>query len=373
MISRAKNVFLLYDSRTQGVSSGEVSRYVSQLRRIYNRGRCHEYVFNYNVSLPSEQAIEVEKTPRVMEKIEQYSLPGTSRNFSASMINTYLECPLKFYFKYVERIKEDDEIKDFIDSATFGTIVHGIMQRVYDAVPVVNGKKTVESRYLESLASSKSMELQRIVAEVVENEYDKNRDGGGDVEVIKNIIIYYIVPILRHDMSLAPFEYVGSEVEQSFRWQLADGLTINYKQIIDRLDCVAGKLRIVDYKTGNDEVKLSDFEQVFDGSKTGGHRKAILQIMLYCNAYSEFEKYGGDIMPVIYKIRDVRMLGDGHFSISYKNQPVVSYRNGLFDEQFMERIRDIVREIQNPCVPFRQTSVQAKCAYCPFAEACNRS
>ena len=373
MISRAENVFLLYDSRTQGVSTGEVSRYVSQLRRIYNRGKCEEYAFGYNVLLPVEPVIEVEKTPRVMERIIRYTLPDTSKNFSASMINTYVECPLKFYFKYVEDIREEDEINDFIDSATFGTIVHEIMQAIYDAVPLTDGKKIVRHDYLENLSSPESFELQKIIGEVVSKEYDKNKDGGGDVEVIKNIIAYYIVPVLRHDMSLTPFEYVGSEIEQSFRWRLDDDLTINYKQIIDRLDKVDGTLRIVDYKTGKDEVNIKSFDSIFDAGKSGGHQKAVLQILLYCNAYSEKEKYGGDIKPVIYKIRDVRLLGDERFCLKYESNPIISYNNSIFKDGFMEKIRMIVREILNSDVKFTRTADRKKCLYCQFAEACNRN
>lgn len=372
MISRAEKVFLLYDSRTQGVASGEVSRYVSQLRMLYNRGKCHEYVYNYNVLLPVEPLVEVVKTGPVMDKLRQYVLPETSCNFSASMVNTYIDCPLKFYFKYVEGIREDDEIKDFIDSATFGTIVHGIMQRVYDGVPVAGGKRIVDRKYLENLASSKSVGLQKIVAEVVGKEYDKNKDGGGDVEVIKNIIIYYIVPVLKHDMSLTPFEYIGSEVEQVFRWRLGDGLTVNYKQIIDRIDRVDGTLRIVDYKTGSDKTSVSNFENIFAG-KSEGHLKAVMQIMLYCNAYSAVEGFDGDIMPVIYSIRNVRTMDENErFCIKYNKQPVLSYRNETFKDEFMSRFCGIVEDILNPDIPFRQTCQQSKCAYCPFAEACNR-
>ena len=79
------------------------------------------------------------------------------------------------------------------------------MQRFYDGVPVAGGKRIVDRKYLENLASSKSVGLQKIVAEVVGKENDKNKDGGGDVEIIKKIILYYIGPVLKDDMSLIPF------------------------------------------------------------------------------------------------------------------------------------------------------------------------
>ena len=50
----------------------------------------------------------------------------------------------------MEEIREEDEMKDFVDSATFGTIVHEVMQQIYDAVPEKNGKRLVEKSFLDS-------------------------------------------------------------------------------------------------------------------------------------------------------------------------------------------------------------------------------
>ena len=144
MISRAENVFLLYDSRTQGVASGEVSRYISQLKQLYKRGQCKDYFYSYDVLLPVDQEMAINKSAEIMSRLLKYTEPDSGMNFSASMVNTYLECPVRFYFKYVEGIREEDEMKDFVDSATFGTIVHEVMQQIYDAVPEKNGKRLVE-------------------------------------------------------------------------------------------------------------------------------------------------------------------------------------------------------------------------------------
>ncbi len=374
MISRAENVFLLYDSRTQGVASGEVSRYISQLKQLYKRGQCKDYFYSYDVLLPVDQEMAINKSAEIMSRLLKYTEPDSGMNFSASMVNTYLECPVRFYFKYVEGIREEDEMKDFVDSATFGTIVHEVMQQIYDAVPEKNGKRLVEKSFLDRFAHSDSMELRRIVANVVKQEYDKNGNGGGDVDVINNIVIYYIVPILKYDMGLIPFEYIGSELEQTFRWNLGKDLVINYKQKIDRLDRSEGTLRIVDYKTGNDDVSVKDLDSIFEGNNSAGHKKAVLQILLYCNAYAAISGCDDDIKPVIYKVRDIRKMSpEDKFGIKLGTRDVMTtYRNGIFDKEFMEKFRTVATDILDPEVPFKQTVYRDKCVYCPFAEACGR-
>ncbi len=380
MISRAENVYLLYDSRVQGISSGEVSRFIYQLRQLYNRGKNKEYILSYSITLPKEEVVSIAKTKRILDKIALYKVPGSKKFFSASMINTYLSCKLKFYFKCIEGIKEEDEIKDFIDSATFGTVVHGILQRIYDAVPTdATGKKMVYDSYLQSYLQKGSVKLSKIASAVINKEYNKREENhvddlAGDAKIIKEIMLYYVRPLLEHDIALTPFEYVASEKMEEFSWNLEDGLCINYKHYIDRIDIVNGVMRIVDYKTGSDKTDIKKWDDIFENpNKTEPRMKAVMQLLLYCNAHAYANHYNAPIQPVIYNIRSVRTLKDGqHFCLTYGKQEVRNYLDNLNDG-FMERIGDVVKEIFDPNVPFSQTDDKGECAYCPFIETCNRN
>lgn len=133
---------------------------------------------------------------------------------------------------------------------------------------------------------------------------------------------------------------MASEKELAFNWDMGDGVSFNFKCFIDRIDFVEGKLRIVDYKTGSDDVQISkpdDFEDLFAPDSNGAHKKALLQLLLYCNAYATHEHYADDITPVIYKFRDVDKCLNGKYDIqqSYLNgksiryKPVDGYLNDL--------------------------------------------
>lgn len=66
---------------------------------------------------------------------------------------------------------------------------------------------------------------------------------------------------------------MASEKELAFNWDMGDGVSFNFKCFIDRIDFVEGKLRIVDYKTGSDDVQISkpdDFEDLFAPDSNGG-------------------------------------------------------------------------------------------------------
>ena len=122
MISRAENVFLLYDSRVQGVSSGEESRYIKQLAQVYNRGRNHQVIYDYSVFAIEEPSISIRKTDRIMSILNDFKSTEDKDNIrylSASSINTYLDCQFKFYLQKVEGFQEEDSVTDFIDSSTW--------------------------------------------------------------------------------------------------------------------------------------------------------------------------------------------------------------------------------------------------------------
>ena len=65
-----------------------------------------------------------------MRRLDAYR-KGGSKAISASAINTYLDCPLKFYFSVVEGIREEEEVSETIESDVFGSILHKVMEELY--------------------------------------------------------------------------------------------------------------------------------------------------------------------------------------------------------------------------------------------------
>ena len=114
LIYRASHVSLLYDTRSNGLQTGEVSRFVHQLHYHYEEPIQNKLVV-YNVSSSKTPALQVAKTEEVMNRLADFRSGGT-RAISASAVNTYLDCPLKFYFSVVEGIREEEEVSETIES-----------------------------------------------------------------------------------------------------------------------------------------------------------------------------------------------------------------------------------------------------------------
>lgn len=394
MISRAENVFLLYDSRVQGISSGEESRYIKQLMQVYNRGNNNEFIYDYSIIAPGSSSISIKKTHRILEILDRFKNADAAdrRYLSASSINTYIDCPLKFYFQKVEGFQEELDVTDFIDSPTFGQAVHGAMELIY------GNDRHIDSRFFDKYLTEKetengekkissTVELEKVVTYVVNKYYKRYEDSRcqakltGEASLIGKIVEYYVRYTLFHDKRLGDFDYVSSEKKIQLNWDFGDGVSMNFKGFIDRIDRLDGKLRIVDYKTGGDDVLLKKPDTVADlfiPDSNGNRKKAILQILLYCNAYALEENFDGPITPVIYKLRDLRVSQNERFTVLAMTQKkgerkrVMDYKTDINNSEFVNKIKEIVGQIFDPKIDFRQTEHTDKCVYCQFAKICNR-
>lgn len=377
MISRAENVFLVYDSRTQSLSSGEESRYIKQIKQIYNRDKNHEIHYVYDILAPMSTAVEITKTPRIMNILEKYRSDGDEKRYlSASSLNTYIDCPFKFYLQKVEGQNEEEEITDFINSPTFGTVVHRAMERAYGEHKYID--QAFFDKYLKD--NNPTIELEKVVTYAINKDYKHYPEEkclnklDGESKLIGKIVMYYVKNTLMHDRQMGEFIYEASEKKLAFYWDFGDGVGMNFKCFIDRIDKVDGRLRIVDYKTGSDKVTLQDIEKDLFEPKNE-RRKAILQLLLYCNAYAKHEKYDSAIQPVVYQLKEINKYSKTEFGVKLGTdktfQILQDYSKDVDNALFLEKMKSVVGEIFDADKKFTQTKNRAKCEYCQFNKICN--
>lgn len=374
MISRAENVYLLYDSRVQGLSNGEESRFISQLDKLYMQGenKMKKQIWSYSISSKGKEQVIVNKTPEIMYKLNKYR-EGGNRYFSASSLSNYLKCSLMFYLGAIENIKEEEEIDDFIDSATFGSVVHKALENIYEPVK----GKLVTKDFFDNLFANNEECLNKQILRAINVEYinDKKEEKEinpetmtADIEIIFNTVKFYLSPLLKYDSELKDFIYIDSEHKSDVVLRLDGCEPFNFRFIIDRIDRVCGKLRLVDYKTGNDNTEFSDIERLFNGDN-----KAIFQLMLYSFAYSVKEGISEDIEPNVYKLRTIHSKPGDSFGIYVKPARQVKEKFTSYlskKDEFIEKLSEIMNEIFDPKVPFKQTSDTRACAFCPFVKVC---
>lgn len=381
MTCRAKNVFMLYDSRTEGMKKGEMSRYIYQLKYHYSRLLPQlsivEKNISYNIVAEKPTALSVEKSPGVMKLLSEF-LQGGSRRMSASGLNTYLNCPLQFYLQYVEQVQKDDEISETIDSSVFGSIYHGVMRDIYDRLIAGNAETLVTADMLNAILKDHKF-IDNLIAKwfsivffkTPPREATRPKPLRGQYLIIAHIIEEYVKQTLVIDKGFAPFTYIASElrIDTDTYIPLDDGRKVAFKAFIDRVDAQGDTIRIVDYKTGKDSTQFASVEGLFDRKLDDPH-KAICQVALYCELYrKKFPAETRKLKPVIYKIR---MLFDPQFprEIIYGKNSLDNY-DDIADE-YRKHLGEVLTEIFDPEIPFTQTQTEKHCSYCDFKDICKR-
>lgn len=384
LISRARKVTLYYDARSSGLQSGERSRYIAQLlylspdipERISSKKITHT-LDSYPATPLKAEPIAIKKDPRIGRLLDEFRADrGGERTLSASSINDYINCPLSFYLKRLCRLDLDNEVTDYMDSATYGDILHKVAERIYKHLRGNASEVRVTADLLDAVISHKTL-ADSIITQTVNEIFNKIEDPGamlstplrGEAKALGMVMKTFIDLMLAEDKKLAPFDFIDAEHEIRGVYKVDDTLSINLYQIIDRIDRVNGTLRIVDYKTGHDKTDFKEMGDLFDNS-VKDRRKAILQTLFYCNAY--VSKYpamkDAAIQPVIYKIATVAK--DGINPISFGGEALSDYRK--VNDSFTASLHAALKELFDLDTPFVQAPSADNCKFCTFKDICRR-
>ena len=371
LISRAKNVTMLFDSRAQAIGSGEPSRFIYQLQVLFPQSGINLNHIGFNIYAPRATKIEIHKNERIMQILNQYRTEGSGKYLSASAINHYINCPLAFYFEKVEKLNAPDEMMEFMDAGTLGTVVHTVLQEIY----LQYGKNTHEGTYVDDAVIDRILvndeALQAKINETINRIYLHKPDCPlpltGETVIIATGILMLVKRLLGFEKGQS-FTILQTEKEETYHWHIDDEVCVNIKQFIDRVDriddCVNSCIRIIDYKTGNDNTTTSSVSMMFNG-KSQSRAKAMLQLMLYCNVYAAIHNPNVPLKPIIYKIRKIT---DSNFRVNRKT--VENYAE--INEEYMQLLKQVIKDIFDPSVPFKQTENENNCLYCKFTDFCRK-
>ena len=355
LLSRADNVWMLYDSRTEGLCTGEQSRFIKQLRHIYK----DSVELDFSVAGAAVCASTGgDKIPKTAQDI----LTIRSAVFSPTSINAYLTCPVQFYYRTVARLSREDEVKESVDSGMMGNVTHEVLHRIYGEAP--SGKVTREflRRWLDS-----GQEIMQMVRSEICRRMRSIEVTGRDL-VCADVIVRFIRQVLSVD--LGELDRRGKDRLQILGLEQRRVLNIcghNFTGTIDRLDSFEdGCVRIVDYKTGRDKQEvLSDKVKAEDLFKPSTHsdNKAALQFYIYDSFIAADPDYAGKtICNAMYAMSDI-------FSAAVQTYPV----REEFGQEVHAELEKIFRQMEDTDTPFRRIEGENSCSLCDFKLLCGKS
>lgn len=360
LLQRAKNVTYVFNTSTSGLGTNDPSRFLLQLEMelaVHNPNiSIHKQQLQLKAELPDlSQPITVVKTPEMIEQIKNIGQKG----FSASALTTFINCKLRYYLRYLLKLKTDETIEQSMENNTFGTIIHGALENLYK--PFVGQK--IEPDELEKRT--------RLIDDILTTEYKRHFSGNQALrgknlllmEVLKKMIdktISIDAINLKHEprVLLGVENKLTSEVITKHGQMILEGT-------IDRIDTgeIDPVIRIVDYKSGSVEIKDLTIENLSLITSQPEKSKAF-QLMHYALVYqSNYPNQritAGNI--------SLRKLSNGFMEPKFTDGSTV--QDNL--EAFKETVIALIEEVLNEEVPFAQTENIELCTYCDYRNICNR-
>lgn len=376
LLQRAEKITLIYNTSSDGLNRGEWSRFMLQFLIEWPHSITRQFL-EAGQSPKGTSPIIVEKTPDVMRRMQSlFDVRANPRaKFSPSALNYYLDCPLKFYYRYVAGLSAPDEVSAEIDSAKFGSIFHYAAEHIYKDL-TANGS-VINKEALETLLHNE-VKLQDYVDAAFKklffNVPQNERPEYNGVQLINSaVIVRYLKQLLQNDLRYAPFTFVASEkeVDEPIDIHTPKGvIKSRIGGIIDRMDSKDGTLRIVDYKTGGDADTPPNVESLFVPDKKRSNY--VFQTFLY--AAIMCRKQTLKVAPALLYIHraatetysPVIQMGEPR----KPKEPVEDFSK--YEEEYRERLQILLEEIFNPEETFTQTEIQDKCTYCDFKALCKK-
>ena len=377
LIQRAETVTLVYNTSSDGLNRGEWSRFMLQFLVEWPHDISREFL-EAGQSPQSSRDICIEKTSEILNRLRNtYNFESNPKAFalSPSALNAYLDCRLRFYYRYVVGLKTPDEVSAEIDSALFGTIFHRSAELAYGDLSA-NGKE-IRKEDLERLLRD-DVRLQGYVDRAFKEEFfhvDLNeRPEYNGVQLINSKVIgSYLRQLLRNDLQYAPFSMVGMEkkVQEEVTVNTPESpIKIRIGGTIDRMDCKDDTLRIVDYKTGGSPKTPTNIEQLFTPAE--GRPNYIFQTFLYAAIMSRQQSL--KVAPALLYIH--RAANENYspvIEMGEPRKPKIPVNNfAFFEDEFRERLQTLLEEIFGNETPFTQTENTKVCEYCDFRALCKR-
>ena len=377
LLQRAERITLMYNTSSDGLNRGEWSRFMLQFLIEWPHPITRQFL-EAGQSPQGTSPITVEKTPDVMRQMQ--SLFDVRANpkakFSPSALNYYLDCPLKFYYRYVAGLSAPDEVSAEIDSATFGSIFHYAAEHIYK--DLTTHGKVINKEALETLLRN-DVKLQDYVDTAFKklffNVPQNEKPEYNGVQLINSAVIArYLKQLLQNDLRYAPFTFIASEMEvdEPIDIQTPKGvIKSRIGGIIDRMDSKDGTLRIVDYKTGGDADTPPHVESLFIPDKKRSNY--VFQTFLYAAIMCRKQPTMKIAPALLYIHRAATETYSPVIQMGEPRKPKEAVEDfSKYEKEYRERLQGLLEEIFNPEKSFAQTEIIEKCTYCDFKALCKR-
>ena len=304
LLQRAKNIYLLYNETTEGLSSGAKSRFIHLLEH-FNLNQ-HTIVHEQLESV-YEQVTKNPKTATKTDEVVARLKEVATEGISPSSLVQYIRNPYDFYEQRLLGIKERPSLEKSLRATDKGTLIHQVLETLY--TPYLNIR--MEAHFYNEMISKLDDTMHELYAKVAGGSSPFGNDYM-TVEISKEIIRSF----LRQEQEVAASNNLTViALETSLETEVVlpqQKITVRLRGTADRIDVLNGTHRLIDYKTGSVEPNslwIKDWELLRQEPKRGPCFQVLLYAMMFHTNFKEaahlqagiisFRNFDTSFMPIM--------------------------------------------------------------------------
>jgi ATP-dependent helicase/nuclease subunit B len=351
LIRGSKQCHLFYVENDEKERSRFVERFLWERQKREKERDDKRYVktIQYAVSLREKSPRPIHKTAEIGRFLKEYP-------FSASSLNTYLHCPLQFYYEYGLGLREREVLSEEFEKEEIGSFVHLVLCDYF------KGK-------IGSVLTEKEMnlkEFEKVFRMRFEELYGK--DPTGEVYLLrsqveshlKDFIRNYQVPKIRECRTKIMGLEQRIEVEKD---------SFKLRARLDRVEQRGERTTIIDYKTSANKNYLTIHTDALDPKNRDSWSAAIptLQLPFYLMAYSSLTGERPETIDCLFLL-----LGRTRIDSEIE---VPLFRDEAECKEYSENLTQVIfsllAELVDPDQPFLPTTdPKNHCGRCAYGYIC---
>ncbi|UBM59173.1 PD-(D/E)XK nuclease family protein [Marinilongibacter aquaticus] len=373
LMMRAKKVEIIYvNSGSAGLGGGkEASRFVLQLE--------HELVpqnpridFKKNVAnWPKPEISEANSDIEISknEQIIQSAIRFLTKGISASALNTYYLCSLRFYYSKILGLSDFEEVEEVFGNDVFGNWIHFSIEEIAETILIPAGV----------LHEGTKAKVLNAIPKVLDRQFAQNFKGY-QVDRGINLIYRQMAEKLLVDFYSQCVFQEGEKRVLASEFYLETPVvfqekTYKLKGTIDSIELHDNLLMLIDFKTGKVEAPKLNLgrKQEFSEAFVQSGKDKFRQLLVYKYLIHRQSK---ELLEVLPEGQIPGQVSSGMYSFRDIKTGLIEQNNNVSPEDemtlFEESLQQFISELLDPKIPFTQTEELKNCDFCSFKTICNR-
>ncbi|MBI3787724.1 MAG: PD-(D/E)XK nuclease family protein, partial [Ignavibacteriales bacterium] len=351
LLRGAKNVHLFYTEAGKSEKSRFIEKLLWEQQKAAGMVTTNDFVrtIRYDVKLANTTPTPTTKTTEMVAFLKGFS-------YSASALDTYLRCQLKFYYQYVLRLYEKEEASTELDAQDVGIFVHAALKNYFE--PLKNKpltKADILPERIDAIVDElfpKQFGTEAAGASYLLNKQVKNQ--------LKAFLSNYQIPVL--EQRPVAIQVLEEEIQVTKS-------CYSFKGRFDRIEQRGNQIFILDYKTGKDDKNAKINFKKLDINDRASWEEAIssVQLPFYLLLYStKYETPIEQVYPAYLFLGRTHV--DADIETGFEDDPAERIESYKKIESVIFGLLNEITTKENDFLPTKD--FQQNCPRCPFNTIC---